>query len=118
MKAAREACRESYTVEGRPDMFNEDMVHYITDDQFAYAAAVNGIMQRDEPAACLYMGKFFANLTSYSIIIITIKVKTNIADLSSLKKFNESGITDNAKVSRTIPTIPNAYTVNLLFISV
>ena len=36
------------------------MVHYITDDQFAYAAAVNGIMQRDEPAACLYMGKFFA----------------------------------------------------------
>ena len=36
----------------------------------------------------------------------------------SLKKFNESGITDNAKVSRTIPTIPNAYTVNLLFISV
>ena len=60
MKAARESCRDAYTVEGRPDMFNEDMVHYLTDDQFAYAAAVNGIMQRDEPAACLYMGKFFA----------------------------------------------------------
>ncbi|MDP6788919.1 MAG: hypothetical protein QF845_00105 [Candidatus Marinimicrobia bacterium] len=60
MKAAREACRESYMVEGRPDMFNEDMVHYLTDDQFAYAAGVNGIMVREKPAACLYMGKFYA----------------------------------------------------------
>ena len=60
MKAAREACRESYTVEGRPDMFSEDMVHYLTDDQFAYAAGVNGIMVREKPAACLYMGKFYA----------------------------------------------------------
>ena len=60
MKAAREACREAYTVEGRPDMFNEDMVHYLTDDQFAYAAGVNGIMNREKPAACLYMGKFYA----------------------------------------------------------
>ena len=60
MKAAREACRESYTIEGRPDMFSEDMVHYLTDDQFAYAAGVNGIMNREKPAACLYMGKFYA----------------------------------------------------------
>ena len=60
MKAAREACRESYMLEGRPDMFNEDMVHYLTDDQFAYAAGVNGIMVREKPAACMYMGKFYA----------------------------------------------------------
>ena len=60
MKAAREACRESYMMEGRPDMFNDDMVHYLTDDQFAYAAGVNGIMVREKPAACMYMGKFYA----------------------------------------------------------
>lgn len=60
MKAARESCRESYLLEGRPDLFQDDMVHYLTDDQFAYAAGVNGIMLREEPAACLYMGKFFA----------------------------------------------------------
>ena len=47
-------------LEGRPDMFNEDMVHYLTDDQFAYAAGVNGIMVREKPAACMYMGKFYA----------------------------------------------------------
>lgn len=60
MKAAREACREAYMVEGRPDMFHDDMVHYLTDDQFAYAAGVNGIMVREKPASCLYMGKFYA----------------------------------------------------------
>ena len=60
MKAARESCREAYLLEGRPDLFHDDMVHYLTDDQFAYAAGVNGIMLREKPAACLYMGKFFA----------------------------------------------------------
>ena len=47
-------------MEGRPDMFHEDMVHYLTDEQFAYAAGVNGIMVREKPAACMYMGKFYA----------------------------------------------------------
>jgi len=37
MKAGREIVRESYTMEGRPDLFQDDMVHYLTDDQFAYA---------------------------------------------------------------------------------
>ena len=60
MQAARESCKEAYLSQGRTEMFNEDMVHYISDDQFAYAAGVNGIMQRDKPAACLYMGKFYA----------------------------------------------------------
>jgi hypothetical protein len=60
MKAAQEVCKESYLVEGRPDMFHEDMVHYLTDEQFAYAAGVNGIMVREKPAACMYMGKFYA----------------------------------------------------------
>ena len=40
MKAGRESVRESYTLEGRPDLFHEDIVHYLTDDQFAFAAGV------------------------------------------------------------------------------
>ena len=60
MKAAREACKESYLMEGRPDIFQDDMVHYLTDEQFAYAAGINGIMVREKPAACMYMGKFYA----------------------------------------------------------
>ena len=60
LKAAQEACKESYLIEGKLDIYNENMVHYLTDDQFAYAAGVNGIMNREKPAACLYMGKFYA----------------------------------------------------------
>ena len=60
MEAAREACREAYLKAGRPELFYDDMVHYVTEDQFAYAAGVNGIMMREKPAACFYQGKFYA----------------------------------------------------------
>ncbi len=60
MEAGRETCRESYLKVGRPDLYYDDMVHYLTDDQFAYAAGVNGIMLREKPAACFYLGKFYA----------------------------------------------------------
>ena len=60
MESARESCRESYLRAGRPDLYYDDMVHYISDDQFAYAAGVNGIMIREKPAACFYQGKFYA----------------------------------------------------------
>ena len=60
MEAAREACSESYLKVGRPDLFYDDMVHYVSEDQFAYAAGVNGIMLREKPAACFYQGKFYA----------------------------------------------------------
>jgi len=60
MAAAREIVKQSYLEEGTPEAFNEDMIHYITQDQFAYAAAVNGIMVRDRPAAIFLLGWFAA----------------------------------------------------------
>ncbi len=60
MEAGREICKESYLRAGRPDLYSDDMVHYISDEQFAYAAGVNGIMEREKPAACFYLGKFYA----------------------------------------------------------
>jgi len=60
MEAAKESCKEAYLKKGRPDLYNESMVHYVTDDQFAYAAGVNGIMLREKPAAVFYQGKFYA----------------------------------------------------------
>ena len=35
MEAGREICRESYLKSGRPDLYYDDMVHYISDEQFA-----------------------------------------------------------------------------------
>ena len=63
LKAIEEAvgrATEAYLKSGRPDLFYDDMVHYISEDQFAYAAGVNGIMMREKPAACFYQGKFYA----------------------------------------------------------
>ncbi|MBK7140919.1 MAG: fibronectin type III domain-containing protein [bacterium] len=60
MTAARETIKTSYMTAGRPDAYNDDMVNYITDEQFGYVAAVDGIMVRQKPAACFYLGAFFA----------------------------------------------------------
>jgi len=60
MSVGRETVKQAYLEAGRPDLYNDDMVHYITDEQFGYVAAVDGIMVREHPAACFYLGAFFA----------------------------------------------------------
>jgi len=58
--SAREAVRAAYMAEGRPDLFREEMVNYVTYDQFAYTAAVSARMIREKPAAIFLIGYFFA----------------------------------------------------------
>jgi len=58
--SAREAVRGAYLAEGRPDLYREEMVNYVTYDQFAYTAAVSARMVRERPAAIFLIGYFFA----------------------------------------------------------
>jgi hypothetical protein len=60
MVVGREIVKEAYMNAGRPDAFNEDMVRYLTDDQFGYAAAIDGMIVRDRPATIFYQGAFYA----------------------------------------------------------
>ena len=60
MEAAREAVQASYLAAGRADAYNADGIRYITDEQFGFVAYVSGRMVREKPAACFYMGCFFA----------------------------------------------------------
>jgi len=60
MTAARETVQASYLSAGRPDAYNEDNIYYVTDEQFGYVAYLTGLMVRDKPAACFYMGCFYA----------------------------------------------------------
>jgi hypothetical protein len=60
MTAARETVQAAYLAAGRPDAYNPDAIYYVTDEQFGYVAAVQGTMVREKPAACFYMGSFFA----------------------------------------------------------
>lgn len=57
---AQEIVRQSYLAAGRPDMFQEDTVQFLSNEQFAYAAGVMGIMNRRRIAANLMMGAFWA----------------------------------------------------------
>ncbi len=60
MTTARETVQAAFMAAGRPDAYNEDRIYYVTDEQFGYVAAVAGLMVREKPAACFYMGSFFA----------------------------------------------------------
>jgi hypothetical protein len=57
---AREFVKEAHTKVGRPDTFKPDNIFFITQEQFAYAAAVDGIMVRDKPATNFLLGIFYA----------------------------------------------------------
>ena len=60
MTTARETVASSYLAAGRPDAYREDDVYYLTDEQFGYVASVTATMMEEQPAACFYMGSFYA----------------------------------------------------------
>ena len=60
MTAARETIQASFLSAGRSESYNQDLVYYVTDEQFGYVAYIQGMMVREKPAACFYMGAFFA----------------------------------------------------------
>ena len=60
MSVSQEVVKESCIEAGRPDAFNPDNVFLAAADQFSYAAALEGLMVREKPAANLLMGYFYA----------------------------------------------------------
>ncbi len=60
LNVVREMVKTSYLDEGRPDAYQEENIFYLTGDQFAYAAGVDGMMIREKPAAVFLQGTFFA----------------------------------------------------------
>ncbi len=60
MSICEETVRQSYLAAGRPDAFNPDNIRYLSDEQFAFTAGVDGIMVRERPAANIYLGSFYA----------------------------------------------------------
>ncbi|MEE9129156.1 MAG: DUF6754 domain-containing protein [Phycisphaerales bacterium] len=60
MATARETVHAAYLAAGRPDAYNEDLIYYVTDEQFGYVAYLQGMMVREKPATCFYMGAFYA----------------------------------------------------------
>lgn len=57
---AQEIVREAHYEAGRPDSFDKNNVFFVSDQQFAYVAGVNGVMIREKTATNFYMGMFYA----------------------------------------------------------
>jgi hypothetical protein len=60
MAVCQEITKQAYLEAGKPDAFREDSNFFITEDQFSYTAAVDGIMLRRKPAANFFMGSYYA----------------------------------------------------------
>jgi hypothetical protein len=60
MAVAQQVVRESYASVGKPHLYQDENVYYVTFSQFGYAAAVAAYMVRERPATNFFMGKFYA----------------------------------------------------------
>jgi hypothetical protein len=60
MSVAQDVVRSGYLRAGRPDLYREEDVYYVTYSQFGYAAGVVGYMVRARPAANFFIGRFYA----------------------------------------------------------
>jgi len=56
----QDVVKQGFLEAGYPDQYREEDVYYVTNDQFAYAAAVAGTMVREKPGANLLLGMFYA----------------------------------------------------------
>ena len=56
----QEIVREAHYSVGRPDTYDKNNIFYLTNSQFAYVAAVNGIMIREKMATNFFLGYFSA----------------------------------------------------------
>lgn len=57
---ADEVTREAYAAEGVPEQFRPEDVRFLSDQQFAWATGVVGILHREEVATALYFGYYYA----------------------------------------------------------
>ena len=55
-----EVLRDAYTAEGKPELFQSGDVRFLSDQQFAYASGVMGIINRENVASSFLFGTFYA----------------------------------------------------------
>ncbi|MEO0138689.1 MAG: DUF6754 domain-containing protein [candidate division WOR-3 bacterium] len=60
LATAREVVKEAYMESGRPDLYNENDIFFLTTEQFGFASGISGMMHRMKPGAVFMMGYFYA----------------------------------------------------------
>ena len=57
---AQEMVKSGYVHAGRAEQYDPESVQFVSPEQFAYVAAITGVMMRDQPGAHIFLGAFFA----------------------------------------------------------
>lgn len=57
---AEEVARDAYTTQGVPEQFVPEDIRYLTNEQFAWASGVVGILHREKVATAFYFGYYYA----------------------------------------------------------
>ncbi len=60
LAVAQEVIRDVYQQEGAIEKYDPDSVRFISDRQFAFAAATSGLILREQAAAVFLLGEFYA----------------------------------------------------------
>lgn len=57
---AEETVKQGYLNAGVPENYDANNIRYMSQEQFAFTAATNGLILRERPAATILMGSFYA----------------------------------------------------------
>jgi hypothetical protein len=57
---AQEMVKSGCVHAGRAEQYDPESVQFVSPEQFAYVAAITGVMMREKPAANIFLGAFFA----------------------------------------------------------
>lgn len=63
---AEQTVQQAYLVEGKREKYDQDMVRFTSSEQYAYAAAVLGMIQREKVAACVFVGQFASEAVDFA----------------------------------------------------
>jgi len=57
---SQELVQDVYRNEGKSELYDPNSVRFLSDQQFAFAAAVSGLIHREQVAATFFLGAFYA----------------------------------------------------------
>ncbi|MFH0938852.1 MAG: DUF6754 domain-containing protein [Planctomycetota bacterium] len=92
MAITQSAMREAFQREGRLDVYHEEDVRFMSDEQFAFASGYMGLVHREKVAACFLFGSFAAE----SLILAEAGQQVGAIQVA--------GTTDNAQIPFFITT--------------
>lgn len=63
---AEQTVQQAYLAEGKTEAYNPDMVRFTSPEQYAYAAACLGMIQREKVATAVFVGHFASEAVNFA----------------------------------------------------